>query len=387
MMPHDYPTRVLVAVTGLSPQVVTETLFALAVDPDPPQRLLEPTKIRLITTEEGARRAKCALLHPERGWFQRLCRDYDLPEIEFAEEHIVVLRDGAGQSLDDIRSKDDNERAADAITAVIRELSRDDRSALHVSIAGGRKTMGFYLGYALSLYGRAQDRLSHVLVNAPYESHPCFFYPTPKSHFIQGQDGCAYDARDARVTLADIPFVRLREALGRDLLAGSAGFSAVVEEAQRAVPPVELVLDPETRTVSAGGEAFALNPSRFALYWLLAERARRGRPGVHWGEDGFVTQLLQYYGRIENQYSGDYERVETAYKRGHAGKIVNPAKAHINSELQTRLGKRRAGPYRIVSLEPIPGTRRKLFGLRLPPNAIRIVPQRGRGPASTLSNR
>ena len=30
--------------------------------------------------------------------------------------------------------------------------------------------MGFYLGYALSLYGRTQDRLSHVLVSSPYES-------------------------------------------------------------------------------------------------------------------------------------------------------------------------------------------------------------------------
>jgi CRISPR-associated protein (TIGR02584 family) len=28
---------------------------------------------------------------------------------------------------------------------------------------GERKTMGFYVGYALSLFGRAQDRLSHVI--------------------------------------------------------------------------------------------------------------------------------------------------------------------------------------------------------------------------------
>ncbi|MBF4102237.1 hypothetical protein INT80_01850 [Gallibacterium anatis] len=41
---------------------------------------------------------------------------------------------------------------------------------MHVSIAGGRKTMGFFAGYALSLYGRAQDSLSHVLVSAEYEA-------------------------------------------------------------------------------------------------------------------------------------------------------------------------------------------------------------------------
>ena len=374
MMPHDYPIRVLVAVTGLSPQIVTETLFALAVNPDPPQRLLEPTQVRLITTEEGARRARCSLLHPERGWFHRLCSDYDLPEIEFAPEHVIVLRDAAGQPLDDIRSKEDNKRAADAITAVVRELSRDDRSALHVSIAGGRKTMGFYLGYALSLYGRAQDRLSHVLVNAPYESHPDFFYPPPKSHLIQAQDGRSYDARDARVTLADIPFVRLREALGRDLLAGSASFSAVVEEAQRAVPPVELVLDPETGTVTAGGETMQLKPSRFALYWMLAERAVRGRPAAHWSEDGFMKKLLDYYGRVEDPYSRDHERVVRAYQRRNPRDIVAPAKSHINKELRERLGERRAAPYLIHSLDTISGSRKKRFGLRLQPSTIRIRP-------------
>jgi CRISPR-associated protein (TIGR02584 family) len=39
----------------------------------------------------------------------------------------------------------------------------DPQASLHVSIAGERKTMGFYVGYALSLFGRTQGRLSHVL--------------------------------------------------------------------------------------------------------------------------------------------------------------------------------------------------------------------------------
>ena len=43
---------------------------------------------------------------------------------------------------------------ADAITALVRALTADPGSAVHASIAGGRKTMGFYLGYALSLFGR-----------------------------------------------------------------------------------------------------------------------------------------------------------------------------------------------------------------------------------------
>lgn len=41
--PHTYPRRILVAVTGLSPQVVTETLYALAVAADLP---FVPTDIK-----------------------------------------------------------------------------------------------------------------------------------------------------------------------------------------------------------------------------------------------------------------------------------------------------------------------------------------------------
>ena len=41
--------------------------------------------------------------------------------------------------------------------------------------------MGYYLGYALSLFGRSQDRLSHVLVSDGYEGHPEFYYPSKNS--------------------------------------------------------------------------------------------------------------------------------------------------------------------------------------------------------------
>uniref|UniRef100_UPI00359318F9 CRISPR-associated ring nuclease Csm6 n=1 Tax=Thiocapsa sp. TaxID=2024551 RepID=UPI00359318F9 len=198
--PSQFPRRVLLAVTGLSPQIVTETLFALATRKRDPWI---PTEIHLITTAEGAERARLSLLHPKSGWFLRLCRDYGLPSIRFDTELIRELQAAAGMPLTDIRTLDDNTAAADAITEQVRILTADPHAALHVSIAGGRKTMGFYLGYALSLYGRPQDRLSHVLVSAPYESHPQFFYPTPESDVIHTPppDSRPYDTRDARVTL------------------------------------------------------------------------------------------------------------------------------------------------------------------------------------------
>src|SRR5690606_16067709 len=235
-----YPRRILLAVTGLSPQVVTETLYALAVRQRPP---FIPTEVHLLTTVEGAQRARLALLSDVPGWFHRLRKDYGLPEIAFDANHIHVLTAADGTPLSDIRSPQDNECAADAITEMVRAFTEQPDTALHVSIAGGRKTMGFYLGYALSLFGREQDRLSHVLVSEPFESSWDFFYPTPYSRIITTRDNKLADTRDARITLAEIPFVSLRHGLPEHLLNGAASFSAVVSAARAALAAPELIID------------------------------------------------------------------------------------------------------------------------------------------------
>ena len=57
--PASYPRRILLAVCGLSPQIVTETVYALASAPELP---FVPTEVHLITTREGAQRAELSLL-------------------------------------------------------------------------------------------------------------------------------------------------------------------------------------------------------------------------------------------------------------------------------------------------------------------------------------
>ncbi|MGZ8955186.1 MAG: CRISPR-associated ring nuclease Csm6, partial [Methylovulum sp.] len=185
-----------------------------------------------ISTTEGAERARLTLLADR--WFQRLCEDYALTYIRFDEGHIHILENAQNEPMDDIRTLADNHAAADNISEWVRRFTAGEQTSLHVSIAGGRKTMGFYAGYALSLFGRQQDRLSHVLVSPPYESHPQFYYPTPTSQIIYafGQSSKPLDTKEAQVTLADIPFVRLRHGLPELILAGKSSFSAAVNTAQ-----------------------------------------------------------------------------------------------------------------------------------------------------------
>lgn len=374
--PQEYSRRLLVAVTGLSPQIVTETLYALAVEQDPP---FVPTEIRLITTEEGAERAKLSLLHPESGWFHRLRADYRLPAIAFSPEHVQVLRDAAGRPLGDIRTPDDNTRAADTTTEVIRELTRDSDSALHVSIAGGRKTMGFYLGYALSLYGRIQDRLSHVLVSAPFESHPQFFYPSVKSQVIYTPPphNRPYDTRDAEVTLASIPFVRLRDELPAALLDGSVRFDDAVSAAQRAIGPTELVIDLPGRRLRAGGQVIALSPLHLAFLAWLARRQIRGSewlacPSKDAPEASCAEAFLAEYRTIIGEMGDDERTVDRLRKDGGmTSEFFSQTKSKLHRNLRTRLGRRQARPYLVAEDG---GRPRRRYGLDIDPKAIRFGP-------------
>jgi hypothetical protein len=62
MSPNEYPKRILLAITGLSPQVVAETLYALTQTQQTP---FVPTHVIVISTAEGAERARLELLSPD----------------------------------------------------------------------------------------------------------------------------------------------------------------------------------------------------------------------------------------------------------------------------------------------------------------------------------
>lgn len=368
MQPHSFPRRVLLAVTGLSPQVVTETVYALAVLQDPP---FLPTEVHLVTTREGTQRARLALLSDDPGWFQRLRNDYALPPIALDDASIHLLADSRGEPLDDIRSPDDNLSAADFITKLVRDFTNDDRCALHVSIAGGRKTTGYYLGYALSLFGRPQDRLSHVLVSEPFESSWNFFYPTPQSRVIEVAGNKLADTAQAQVTLAEIPFVSLRAELPQALLAGRAGFADTVSAAQAALAPAELVLDPTTRRARMAGKILRLPGAEFALLAVLAHRARADAPplpapskeavDLDWTQ-AYLADLRSACGAMHVP-----DGVEAAVASGRNGDYISQHLSRLRRRLKDELDLA-AAAYRIDS----GAGRRRTYRLALPAAAVRF---------------
>lgn len=351
--PDRYPRRVLLAVSGMSPQILTETLWALTQRQTP---AFFPTEIHLITTRAGALNAERNLLDPVHGHYHAMCRDYGLTPEAFHADHVHLIVDADGEALADIRTPEENEAAADFITNMIRGFTADARCALHVSIAGGRKTMGYYAGYALSLFGRAQDRLSHVLVNAPFEGLRDFYYPAPQRRLIQTERHGVIDAATAEVTVAEIPFVRLRDDVPQRLLDGRAGFSETIQNAQHLHEEPWLRIDLRDRELVAHGQSIALPPSEFAFYaWMVSRQLVDSgqQEGVSVLELAgpsrqYADEFLALFMRIEGQMGRDLDRTEQALNGGMDRPFFDQKKSRVRKALIDALGMTVAERYAIT---------------------------------------
>jgi CRISPR-associated protein (TIGR02584 family) len=258
----------LLTVLGSSPQVITETLYAL-------KEAGFPNRIIVFTTKHGASQIEQLALHEH---IESLCENYGLSVPTLNEHDINIVKDLNGIELNDIRNSADQESMADQITQTVRELVKDDKISIHASIAGGRKSMSFYMGYIFSIFARPQDSLSHVLVSPEFESNN-FWYPTPKSSpFVakiirETGEKIMLDAQHAKVELAEIPFLRINNALVNqgDLLTKDASYRQTLAAYQLALTPEKVILEfTSDYRVLVNGNELSLSVETIAFYRVIA---------------------------------------------------------------------------------------------------------------------
>ncbi|AXY00932.1 TIGR02584 family CRISPR-associated protein [Vibrio alfacsensis] len=259
--------HLLLAVSGMTPQIITETLYA--IHKKSPEKM--PTEVIVLTTATGCERIEKALMG-EDNQLDQFCIDYGYQPIKLE----IRIPEIGGITLADVRTDSEQEATADFITDQVRKLTQDDSVAIHASLAGGRKTMGFTLGYAMSLFGRPQDCLSHVLVNEPYDQVPDFFYPTQTTVYRFDRDKKnRLDLSKAEVTLGEIPLVLMREGLPNDLIAKeNTSYTQVVKHANQAnalnTETVVVTLDKDQLTIYCNDMPVKLSAEQFAFYAWMA---------------------------------------------------------------------------------------------------------------------
>lgn len=370
---------ILLAVCGLSPQVITETLFALHQT----GRTVEA--IHIITTRRGKEKILASLLEPAAGQYFKYLLEYEqeIRSIDFGPPTIHTLTDEHGREIEDIRDEKDNEQLLRLCLDLTFRFTRDPESAVYFSVAGGRKTMSSCLALAAQMYGRSQDRLFHVLVSPEFEGNPDFFYPPKNSRLIELRDekGNPYykETRYAEITLVHLPFVSIRERLGQEYLKkpldpATLMMSLVREEQSR------LVINLLHKKIIYRGIEFDMMPARLALYAFFAmEKKECSLPR----EDcqGCTECFLDIQGifaaqeRIKGQYLklADKRPVEEMSDSGIvelSADNFNMYKGKIRKELRDRLGLYALKDLDIISVGRRPNTR---YGIGMDKGKIEIV--------------
>lgn len=351
--------NVLVALAGQTPAVITETLWALEHE-----RGVRVDEIRVITTARGRDIILRDLLG-KSGVFARYCKDYGVPygRIAFSPKQVHVLTGANGRDLEDIRDTLDNTAAADQIFSLIRGWTGREDEVLFCSAAGGRKTMGIYLAMSLMLCGRREDTLSHVLVNPEFEAGVRdFYYPPPEPRtfrkLVVDGSGVALcqevSSEEAHIDLAEIPFLRLREALGGELPL-EKGLVKAVRYTQLLLgylqdPPV-LRLHLKTGLVEVGEFSFKLTKQLRAVYALFLKAFNTGDPGATL-EDLYSRRPLLAQLEREIDRLGPGEKESYAWERmkdpDDFRARIGPCISKVNQAVTKALGENRlAARYRI----------------------------------------
>lgn len=280
----------LLAVTGLSPAVVTETIWGLAHEKKP----ILPERIIFITTLTGAEKIQQQLLTPIPAFggltaWEALRKALKARDHELIAEPARVIghanrKTGTFDGLEDIVTPEHNELAAAFILEQVRHVVTNPDTRLIASIAGGRKTMGALLHAAVTLIGRESDRLTHVLVDAPFDSLPGFFFPDQPGSELKDGEGRVYQPAKAGIQLADVPFVPLRNRF-EDIQDFPGNFDSLRRKFSRelkedATRPRVIEINYRKKTLWVDEKPIKLPIKVLAVLHFLLERQKAGHPPV-----------------------------------------------------------------------------------------------------------
>lgn len=138
--------------------------------------------------------------------------------------------------------------------------------------------MSAYMMLALMMYGREDDELTHVVINEEFETNPDFFFPPknnqPMAIRVAGNKLSIINTSEARLEVAQIPFVRLRNSLGEDVGKVEKSLDELITIAQQQIDrtaPNKLAISLSNEQVRFGSQKIKLRGIRLALLAYYAD--------------------------------------------------------------------------------------------------------------------
>ena len=245
--------NILFAITGMSPAVLTETIWALATSKKDPIIIDD---IFVFTTLTGKSVLEKTLLSKigktkKTHWDlfkERLSKkiNSDLSQKMLLTSYIVsqgLISDERKNALEDIKNDSDNLAVADFFMEKIFPKTSDDDNRVFASIAGGRKSMGAMLHSVMGLLARNDDKIGG------------FLYPGGPGDFFDPATKKRLDSKNARLTLLEIPFVsmgKILDRVGERKRTSYKNLVAAVNDITSNKQDVKLLVNLKNKSVSVG---------------------------------------------------------------------------------------------------------------------------------------
>lgn len=289
---------VLIAVVGMSPAVITETIWGLGLDK--PELL--PDEVKICTTRTGWNSLSAAILDTQNG-----CSVWEELQDKLGKKITLskhIFHNELGADLEDIISGADQELVANQLLKCIREYKNPQQEVCRIvaSIAGGRKSMSALMYAAMSLGAEADDIITHVLADEKATNCRAFFFPEQSQQQLQtyvNKQQQEFTAKEVRIDLAEIPFVPLASLVkGSDFESGGA-FSKLVRRARQTVANIspedtKIRISRSSCTAWINGQEIRLHHEAYALLAVMVLRAN----GAH-GASIALTQEEIYQSLIK----------------------------------------------------------------------------------------
>lgn len=182
--------NVLIAVTGETPQILTEAIYYYL------QKDHKFDEITVLTTKKGFEKLKTSLFRDKI--LEKLYQAVNKPPscAPFSKKDIIIFQK-EGKPIMDVRTDDEINTATKTFYQVLQKYTAREDTKIIANIAGGRKNMGASLALGMQLFGREQDEMIHVLVKEQVENRNSWFYP-------QKEEEKDY------IDVSSIPFIRVR---------------------------------------------------------------------------------------------------------------------------------------------------------------------------------
>lgn len=268
---------ILVSAMGTSPAVLTNTVWGLAHQ----KPSIVPDEIVVFITKSGKELLIQRLF--DDGVWNAMRSNLKREKIEvegklvFGATSIRAIPDAEGNEIEDLRTGDDNLRAADFMLSQLRQYTEDSETELHVSIAGGRKTISALLFSCITLLGREQDKVYHVLLPPVFEQgvEPPFFFPEPGVTYTAKATGKKYKANKVQSELFEVPFVRMRGWYQEKFKSIPPSYRTLISKVQTVAPPAviypEIEIDAWNGWAKIDGKLAPMSKACFAMLLLIAD--------------------------------------------------------------------------------------------------------------------